>query len=96
MIYFCKLLLSRNIFDNPLTWLGAYVRIKMSYYLQFIGLHVHKRVLPVCLIKLLIHSLVPSHLQHALPVLSSSMYQLVMCDIDDMNIYRDISACNMI
>ena len=23
-------------------------------------------------------------------------YVLVMCDIDDMNIYRDISACDMI
>ena len=24
------------------------------------------------------------------------IYILVMCNIDDMNIYRDISACNMI
>ena len=45
----------------------------MSYYLHLVSLH--RRVLPVHLIKLLMDSLVLSHMQYALPVWGPSLYQ---------------------
>jgi len=45
----------------------------MSYYLHLVSLH--RCVLPVHLIKLLMDSLVLSHMQYALPVWGPSLYQ---------------------
>ena len=62
------------IFDIQLTWSGhVSLRQKMSYYLHLVGLH--KCVLPVCLIKLLMDSLVLYNVQYALPDWGPSTYQ---------------------
>ena len=63
------------IFDNQLTWSNHVSNVckKMSYYLHLVSLH--RRVLPVRLIKLLMDSLVLSHMQYALPVWGPSLYQ---------------------
>ena len=63
------------IFDKQLSWTShvSHICKKMSYYLYLVGLH--KRILPVSLIKLLMDSLVLPHMQYALPVWGPSLYQ---------------------
>jgi len=63
------------IFDHQLTWSSHVSNVckKIPYYLHLVSLHMH--VLPVLLIKLLVDSLVLSHIQYALPVWGLSLYQ---------------------
>ena len=63
------------MFDSTLSWSDQVSRTcqKMSYYLHLINRHRH--VLPACLIKLLMDSLVMSHIQYALSVWGPSLTQ---------------------
>ena len=63
------------VFDSQLTWSDqvSNVCMKMSYYLHLIN--TNKFVLPDNIIKLLLESLVMSHLNYALPVWGTSLTQ---------------------
>ena len=63
------------VFDSQLTWSDQVSNVcrKMSYYLHLI--YTNKFVLPDNIIKLLLESLVMSHLNYALPVWGTSLTQ---------------------
>ena len=58
------------VIDNDLCWSSHILALcKMAYYL----IHCHRRSLPVAVLKMLIQSLVLSHLHYAMPVWRPSL-----------------------